>query len=514
MKACDILARDLFLPPSVPAQTARRSRTVVSERELCYGRDTYPAGLLRCRFQGLVSLAQKQACEELAILPFPTLVKDPSLPYRPEHPSRCQDPDNEYYNQTARMCCHFCPPGFRVRHHCNESINTQCEACEENTYTETSNSAVRCLGCSPRCKPGLVEIRECNRTQDRYCWCPPHEFCKTMLFETCARCQPYQQCPKGFGVAKPGTESSNVECAPCKPGTFSDVESHNATCRPHRVCELELLPGNSTHDAVCKNSIGAVAVTSPPPMAKGKETSSPELSASSTPKVDAGSSRQKPSSTNIAYIIGGLTIGLFLMAAFIGAFSCVISWRKAPHCKKLFGGEKQAFSPTEKGPDKWPHVSGTSGQEEENLLKISPSSSGSLDYPPASDGSSGTGDLEESQKEVETSQQRSSPPNSCVYHSRANLKQPGTGGTHVNISCVVNVCNPDHSLHLLSLNSSTDAEASAGEDVPLSKEESPIQRASEGQTAVEVEEDNMDTFAYEEGKPLPLSVQDVGMKTR
>ncbi|XP_060114901.1 tumor necrosis factor receptor superfamily member 1B-like [Heteronotia binoei] len=437
----------------------------------------------------------------------------PSLPYRPEHPRQCQDSNNEYYNQTAHRCCHFCPPGFRVRHHCNESINTQCEACEENTFTKTLNSAVRCLGCSPKCRTGLVEIQECTRTQDRHCWCPPHEFCSTVTSKTCFRCQPYQRCSKGFGVAKPGTKSSNVECAPCEPGTFSDVESHSATCRTHRVCDLELHPGNSTNDAVCKDSSGDILNISPLPTVKIKEPSSPGLSASSTPSLDMDSSLQKPP-RDIAYIIGGLAISLFALVAFIGAFSCIISQKKALHCKKLLRGEQQPFSSVEQGPDKWPRVSSHAGQEEENLLKISPSSSGSLDCPPASDKSSGTDDLDDPPKEVEASQQRSSLSNSCVYHSRANSKQPGTGGTHVNISCVVNVCNPDHSLQFQSLNSSPDPDASVGEDVPLSKEESPIQRASEGQTAVEVEEDNTDVFAYEEKKPLPLSIQDVGMKTR
>ncbi|XP_077168387.1 tumor necrosis factor receptor superfamily member 1B isoform X2 [Paroedura picta] len=437
----------------------------------------------------------------------------PSLSSRLKNPSRCQDPDNEYYNQTARRCCRFCPPGFRVRHHCNGSMDTQCEACEENTYTDRSNSALRCMGCSPKCKPGLVEIQECTRTQNRHCWCPPHEFCSSLVFDTCAQCQPYQNCPKGFGAAKPGTESRNVECAPCRPGTFSDVESHSATCRPHRICDLELHPGNSTHDAVCRNSIGGIPVASPRPTVKGMEPSSPEPAVSSTPTVGVDLSQQKPS-TDIAYIIGGLSISLFLLVAFIGAFSCFISWRKAPNCKQLFGDEKQPSSSTEKGSDKWPRISNAARQEEENLLKISPSSSGSLDYSPASEESSGISHLEDSKKEVETSQQRSSPLNGCVYHSKANSNQPGSGDTHVNISCVVNICNPDHSLQLLSRNSLADAEGSVGEDIPLSKEECPIQRASKGQTAVEVEEDNMDTFVYKDGKPFPLSVQDGGMKLR
>nr|XP_056721520.1 tumor necrosis factor receptor superfamily member 1B [Euleptes europaea] len=435
-----------------------------------------------------------------------------SLPYSPEQPGRCQDL-TEYYNQTIRRCCRFCPPGSRVRHHCNESINTQCEACKEDTYTNTSNSALRCLGCAAKCRKGLVEMQPCTRTQDRHCWCPAHEFCSTTVFHTCVRCQPYQQCPKGYGVAKPGTDKSNVECAPCEAGTFSDVESHSTTCRPHRVCETELLPGNTTNDAVCKyfSLPGGHPITSPHPTAKGKETSPPERSVTSSPAVDMDAIQGKPSA-DIAYIVGGLTAGLFLMVGFIAAVSCVISRRKAPPCKELFGSEKQPFSG--KGSDKWPRASNAARQEEENLLKISPSSSGSLDHPPALDKSSGISDLVDSKTEAEGSQQRSSPPNSCVYHSRANPKPTGNGGTHVNISCVVNLCSSDHSLQLPSLNSSANLDALRGGDVPLSKEESPIQRSSEGQTAVEVEEDNMDTFSSEEGKPLPLSVQDVGMKTR
>uniref|UniRef100_A0ACB8EDR9 Uncharacterized protein n=1 Tax=Sphaerodactylus townsendi TaxID=933632 RepID=A0ACB8EDR9_9SAUR len=307
-----------------------------------------------------------------------------------------------------------------------------------------------------------------------------------------------------------GTEKSNVECSPCEPGMFSDVESHSATCRLHRTCEFELLPGNSTNDAVCKN---VTPVISPRPTVKGKETSPPWLSVASSPDVNVNSMQQTPPE-NIAYIIGGLTTGLFIMVGVIVAVSCIVSRRKALPCKQLFGGEKQLFPSIGNGSHKWPQVSSAAKREEENLLKISPSSSGSLDHPPVLDKSSGISDLEDSRTEVEGSQQRSLPLNSCVYHCRANSKQTGSGGTHVNFSCVVNVCSSDHSLQLLSPNSSADEDALVGEDIPLSKEEIPIQRASERQSAIEVEEDSMDTLTYEEGKPVPLSIQDVGMKTR
>ncbi|XP_054857943.1 tumor necrosis factor receptor superfamily member 1B [Eublepharis macularius] len=429
-----------------------------------------------------------------------------SLPYRPQSPGQCHDPD-EYYNQTVDRCCRFCPPGFRVLHHCNETINTQCEACQADTFTKASNSATRCFGCSPKCRTGLVETQECNRTQDRRCWCPPREFCNTMVFGTCVKCLPYRQCKKGYGVVKLGTKSNNVECAPCERGTFSDVESHNATCRPHTVCEIKLVPGNSTNDAVCR-----IPITSPHPTVKGNNPFSPKLSVTNTPTVKVDTIQQK-TSPDIAYIIGGLTFGLFLVVGFIGAFSCIISKMKAPPCKQPFGNEKQPSS-TGKGSDVWPRVSGTERQEEENLLQTSTSSSGSLDHPLASDKSSGISEVDDFNTEGERSPQRSSPTNSCMYHGGTNSKQTGSGGTHVNISCVVKVCNSDHSLQLLSLNGPADADALVREEVPLSKEESPVQREAGKQTAVEVEEDNMDTFAYEEGKPLPMSIQDVGMKTR
>ncbi|KAG8142174.1 hypothetical protein E2320_006130 [Naja naja] len=52
---------------------------------------------------------------------------------------------------------------------------------------------------------------------------------------------------------EPGTRETDVECAPCQPGTFSDHESHQNVCTPHRTCQSVLVPGNSTHNTVCGN---------------------------------------------------------------------------------------------------------------------------------------------------------------------------------------------------------------------------------------------------------------------
>lgn len=58
---------------------------------------------------------------------------------------------------------------------------------------------------------------------------------------------------------------------------------------------------------------------------------------------------------------------------------------------------------------------------------------------------------------------------------------------------------------------SSSRDCALAEDLPLSKEESPLKKESGTQIAEEVE-DNMDAFDHSLGKALPLSIQDVGMK--
>ncbi|XP_066493316.1 tumor necrosis factor receptor superfamily member 1B-like [Tiliqua scincoides] len=450
----------------------------------------------------------------------PPLVQAYLLPYTPQVDQQCMNPKREYYEDTTQKCCSLCPPGYKVLERCTEHVDTQCGACEGQTYTKFWSRADRCLSCSLKCTGGMVETEKCTPTQNRVCWCPSHQFCRRIIFGTCASCQSYQSCKKGYRVSVAGTNSKDVECAPCSPGTFSDVESHNATCRAHRICKSVRIPGNMTHDAVCHEpSVRVGIVQTTPPGTVNRRTHLPPLhSLTRSPALDTKEIQQPPKSdvSYVAGLVAGVMFGLCALLAvtvFYSAFR-----KKVPHCALPFGSEKQPLSSTEKAPGKWPHNTGALGQEEQNLLQISMSSSGSLDSPTGSEKSSEIiSNLSSSTREAERTQQRSPPANSCSHQGGASAKQPNSR-THVNINCVVNVCNSDHSLQFQPLDgpaaTNSGACSLAEEDFPLSKEERPLKREPKAQVAVEVEEDNLDPLAHDGGKPLPLSIQDVGMKTR
>ncbi|XP_061457357.1 tumor necrosis factor receptor superfamily member 1B [Rhineura floridana] len=438
------------------------------------------------------------------------LLQVSSLLYTPQHPPQCHNPNSELYYETINKCCTLCPPGFRVLQSCSETTDTKCEECDEGMYTHAWSKAERCFSCSPPCKKGFVEVRECKKMQDRLCWCPPHRFCSLLHSGICFRCQPYQQCQRGQGVAKPGTKNSDVQCVPCGPGTFSDVESHSATCRPHRICKSEISPGNSTNDAICNDLGMPVDILT---VAESTTVTGRSRLVTRSPTRNS-QQLQQDHPADISSVAGWVAGVMFAVFTLIGVI-CFAFRKKDQHCAPPCGKEKQLFLSSEKVPNNWPQDTGALGQEKQNLLQSSISSSGSFDSPPESDKSSGISSVGTLKIDTERTQERSSPSNSCVVHSGANSKQSSSGGTHVNVSCTVSVCHPlDHSLPFQSQKGSATADSGdcpSPENLPLSKEESPLHRENGGQIAVEVE-DNMVVFDQNEGKTLPLGVQDVGMK--
>ncbi|CAI5782740.1 tumor necrosis factor receptor superfamily member 1B-like [Podarcis lilfordi] len=467
----------------------------------------------RCRSAGLLLYGALQLVG---------LLKVSSLPYTTQN--QCRNPRTERYDEAIRKCCSLCPPGSRVREKCTENADTKCVACDEGTYTEVWSAAGLCFSCSPPCKTGWVQTKECTRRQDRSCQCPPHHFCHLPRSGPCRWCKLYQQCQKGFGVAKQGTENSDVECVPCGPGTFSDVESHSASCRPHRICESEITPGNSTHDAVCRDlgvPVGTVATPLRTTLTAKSHLVTPlhtTLTAKShfVTRSPTGKTvvQQPPADmSQIAGLVAGVACAIFALIG--GTCACFVLRKKGHRYVLPFAKEKQPFSCPEKAPTNWHQDTHALQQEEQNLLQVSASSSGSLDSPPASEKSSGVSSEGTLSTDTERTQQRSSPSNTCVHHSGANSKQSSSGGTHVNVSCTVSICNAlDHSLPFQLLNASgasSSRDCTLAEDLPLSKEESPLKKESGTQIAEEVE-DNMDAFDHSVGKALPLSIQDVGMK--
>nr|XP_034975364.1 tumor necrosis factor receptor superfamily member 1B-like isoform X2 [Zootoca vivipara] len=368
----------------------------------------------RCRSAGLLLYGALQLVG---------LLKVSSLPYTPQNQNQCHNPNTERYDEAIQKCCSLCPPGSRVLEKCTENADTKCGACDEGTFTDVWSAAGLCFSCSPSCKTGLVQTTECTRTHDRLCQCPPHHFCQLPLSDTCRWCKLYQQCQKGYGVATPGTEKSDVECAPCGPGTFSDVESHSASCRPHRICESEITPGNSTHDAVCSDlsvPVGTMAA----PLGTTVTAKSHWVTRSPTEKTQKVLQQPPADMSQIAGLVAGVACAIF---ALIGGTCACFALRKKGHLYILpFAKEKQPFSCPEKASTNRPQDTNAL-QEEQNLLQVSASSSGSLDSPPASEKSSGVSSEGTLSTNTERTQQRSSPSNTCVHHSGANSSSKAPG---------------------------------------------------------------------------------------
>ncbi|KAK2105954.1 Tumor necrosis factor receptor super member 1B [Saguinus oedipus] len=141
--------------------------------------------------------------------------------------------------------------GQHAKVFCTRTSDTVCDFCENSTYTELWNWLPECLSCGSPCGSDQVETQACTQQQNRICACMPGWYCVLGKQEGCRLCSPLRKCGPGFGVAKPGTERSDVVCKPCAPGTFSSTTSSTDICRPHQRCNLVAIPGNASMDAVC-----------------------------------------------------------------------------------------------------------------------------------------------------------------------------------------------------------------------------------------------------------------------
>ncbi|KAM9308451.1 tumor necrosis factor receptor superfamily member 11B [Gastrophryne carolinensis] len=146
--------------------------------------------------------------------------------------------------------CDQCPPGTYVKQDCTAERNTECAPCPSNHFADQWNSDKECQFCSAVCKELQYVRQECNGTTARICECSEGHFLD-MEF-----CIPHKECPPGFGVVQQGTPESDVVCAECLQGTFSNVTSAMAPCWKHTNCKKSGLKvaqkGSSTADTVCE----------------------------------------------------------------------------------------------------------------------------------------------------------------------------------------------------------------------------------------------------------------------
>ncbi|XP_059572910.1 tumor necrosis factor receptor superfamily member 1B [Alligator mississippiensis] len=456
-----------------------------------------------------------------------------SLPYTPDELDTCKDPSTEYYEETIKKCCSKCHPGYHMDQICSTTLDTQCKRCGVNTYTEIWNRAPRCFGCSPACKngTGLVQTRECTPTQDRACTCSANMYCSTKLHQkSCKHCKRHKKCQKGYGVSKPGTDTKDTICTPCPPGSFSDEESYTAPCRPHTVCKFVSIPGSFTSDTVCSDlPIGDLSTTI---KAISPHTIVPATYQSPGQSLNFRTSdiKTRPVQQNIPLDVPqiGLMVGVtsLVFVAIAVAFFCFAFRKKGQICSHAVGDTNLPFS-TEKQSDKKQRSLGvqgssSSGQEEQHLLHTSGSSSSSLDNPT---GSAKICTNNNKKVEKKDTHQKNLPSEGCKHHDEdrhnsASSEHSGNGGTQVNVTCIVKVCNSDHSSQFLDQMSSNTMDhenisncTPTGETIPLSKEENPLKRETEIQLSVEAEDNLLQDLTFPEEKPFPLGIQDVGMKS-
>ncbi|NWH56428.1 TNR1B factor, partial [Geococcyx californianus] len=439
-----------------------------------------------------------------------------SLPYTPQS-AKCKDPSTEFYDESLNKCCSQCPPGQYKTESCSHSVDTKCSPCSPNTYTAIWNRSPQCFACSPRCRKGFVQNQTCTNSQDRICSCPPNEYCALKIYEYCKMCRVHKKCGKGYRVSKRGTDSTDTECKPCPPGTFSRAESYDTSCTPHTVCKSVASPGNRVNDTVCSDSGTAVATVLPHTILNLLMTQS---SASNQPEIITRSVvlNSAPDMSHLIGSVGGPLL-LLLIIAILGY--CLVSKKK--------GKIHEPFCPTEKKRDKKVRNTGSqnssnSEQKEQHLLETSASSHNSLNNPTGSASVCIASTKNNGKKETEGFQQQSSAAEGCNLRSgerlnSASLEHSGTGGTQVNVTCIVKVCSPDCSSPFPEQDSSTGMDygnavyySPTQEEIPLSKEENPFQRETEIQISVE-NEDNLLKDLLPGEKTFPLGIQDEGMKT-
>ncbi|NXK46537.1 TNR1B factor, partial [Chauna torquata] len=451
---------------------------------------------------------------------------DYSLPYTPQF-AQCKDPSTEFYEERLNKCCSQCPPGSQYKtESCSHSVDTNCSPCRPNTYTAVWNRSPQCFACSPPCRKGFVQNQMCTESQDRICNCPPNQYCISKIYQYCQICKVHKKCGKGYRVSRRGTDSTDTECKPCPPGTFSDEESYDTSCIPHTVCKSVAVPGNSMNDTVCHDSGRAAATVLPHTLVNLLLTQS---STSDKPEIIT-----RPvilnSVPDMSHIIGSVTGPLLLVLIITVLGYCLISKKKGKiHEAKPKSSVSIPFSPTEKQCDKKVRNTGSqnsnsSQQEQQHLLETPGSSSSSLNNPTGSARVSVTSNKNNEEKETEKFPQKYSAAEGWKLHSgdrhnSASSEHSGNGGTQVNVTCIVKVCNPDCSSQLPEQTSPSSMDygnapyySPTGEEIPLSKEENPLKKETEVQISVEAKDNLLQDFLPEE-KKFPLGIQDVGMKT-
>ncbi|XP_038629382.1 tumor necrosis factor receptor superfamily member 1B-like isoform X2 [Scyliorhinus canicula] len=181
------------------------------------------------------------------------------------------------------MCCSRCSAGMRALQACTAVADTVCGSCGPNQYTEHWNTLKKCMACVAHCDKDQEMVQDCTSSSKRICQCREGMHCIDFTKDTCNRCRRNTECQTGLGVIKQGTKQSDVKCAPCPAGTFSNNVSSTEPCRPHTDCAMlrrkTSQNGTSTTNAICSNKL------LPPPAVTRDASLTPRPSSSALTQV-------------------------------------------------------------------------------------------------------------------------------------------------------------------------------------------------------------------------------------
>uniref|UniRef100_A0A674EJE5 Tumor necrosis factor receptor superfamily, member 1B n=1 Tax=Salmo trutta TaxID=8032 RepID=A0A674EJE5_SALTR len=229
-----------------------------------------------------------------------------TLPYAPDSDGSCHNKTAEYYNADVNLCCSKCTSGTRRKDLCSSTSDTACEPCPGGQYSGTFNYFAKCFRC-PKCSAdkGLKYVQKCSSTTKTQCACQTGMYCVLNQHPDCKECAHFTYCKPGHGVSVEGTAESDVECASCPDGTFSDQYSYTQICQHHTDCLSQgrdvLTYGTATTDAVCGPKVNGRLVsilqtttppsppTTMPPSGKGHTTLSLQSMDMSTVPTTRGS---------------------------------------------------------------------------------------------------------------------------------------------------------------------------------------------------------------------------------
>ncbi|XP_072893589.1 uncharacterized protein [Hemitrygon akajei] len=153
-------------------------------------------------------------------------------------------------------CCSKCEKGFYHVEHCTDTKDTKCQACEPGEYMDSLNFMSNCFRCAEcETRSNMMKNASCTATHNTVCQCKGGHYCIHEEQGRCQRCKRISQCSSGKGVTRNATHRSDIRCAPCPPGTFSNVTDSWSPCENHTVCALSgrftAHPGNEHQDTAC-----------------------------------------------------------------------------------------------------------------------------------------------------------------------------------------------------------------------------------------------------------------------